>query len=76
MGYATRLQRQFDVTQKLISDKEFGLLAKRRDKLAARVGTHTKKESAEFRTAVGGKQKQKGTSKAPRGWYSTGQFGK
>ena len=58
MGYAKKLQRKFDVTQTLIKRKEFGQLAKRRDKVSP-AGVFIKKESAEFRTAVGAKQKVK-----------------
>lgn len=73
MGYAKKLQRKFAVTQRLIDGKEFGLLSKRRDKVNP-AGVFTKKESAEFRTAVGAKQKTKGSSKQPGGWYKAGQF--
>lgn len=73
MGFAKRLQKRFNVTQRLIDDKNFTQLSKRRDKVNP-AGVFTKKESAEFRTAVGAKQKVKGSSKAPGGWYKAGQF--
>lgn len=73
MGYAKRLQSKFDVTQELIKQREFSLLAKRRDKVNP-AGVHIKKESAEFRTSVGGKTKVKGKSKQPQGWYKAGPF--
>lgn len=73
MGLASKLRRQEAIRNKLIEDKEFSLLSKRRDKVNP-AGVFTKKESAEFRTAVGAKQKSKGSSKAPGGWYKVGQF--
>lgn len=74
MGYAKKLQRKFAVTQRLIDGKEFGLLRKRRDKVSERQCLAVQKQSAEFRTAVGAKQKTKGSSKQPKGWYTAGQF--
>lgn len=73
MGYASKLRRQAVITNTLQDDKEWGLLCKRRDKINP-AGVFHKKESAEFRTTVGGKQKVKGSSKAPSGWYVAGMF--
>lgn len=73
MGLASKLRRQEAIRNQLQDDKEWGLLRKRRDKVNP-AGVFIKKESAEFRTAVGAKQKSKGSSKTPGGWYKQGQF--
>ena len=73
MGLASKLRRQAAIVNTLQDDKEFGLLRKRRDKVNP-AGVFHKKESAEFRTTIGGKQKAKGSSKQPGGWYKAGQF--
>lgn len=61
MGYAKKLQRQFDGLAALTG----GTLQKRRDKLN-RAGVHHKVETATFSTHVKGTQKRKGSSKPPR----------
>lgn len=74
MGYASKLRYAAKVVNKLQDDKEYGLLRKRRDKVSERQCLAVQKQSAEFRTSVGGKQKQKGSSKQPLGWYNAGQL--
>lgn len=74
MGYASKLRRQAAIINTLQDDKEYGLLRKRRDKVSERQCLAVQKQSAEFRTSVGGKQKTKGSSKQPGGWYKAGQL--
>lgn len=70
MKYKDKLKQQFEGLEKLSGPE----LRKRRDALN-RAGYMRTKQSATFSTNVRGKQKQKGSSKAPQGWYSQGQFG-
>ena len=71
MKYKERLKQQFEGLEKLTGSE----LRKRRDALN-KSGFMRSKQSAGFSTSVRGKQKQKGSSKAPQGWYTSGQFGR
>lgn len=70
MKYREKLKQQFAGLEKLSGSE----LRKRRDALN-HSGYMRTKQSATFSTNVRGKQKQKGSSKAPQGWYTAGQFG-
>ena len=71
MKYREKLAQQFAGLEKLSGSE----LRKRRDALS-RAGCARTKQSATFSTNVRGKTKTKGGSKAPQGWYTTGQFGR
>lgn len=70
MKYREKLAQQYAGLDKLSGAE----LRKRRDALN-RAGYMRMKQSATFSTNVRGKTKTKGSSKAPKGWYTTGQFG-
>lgn len=70
MKYRDKLKQQFEGLEKLSGSE----LRKRRDALN-RAGYMRTKQSATFSTNVRGKTKTKGSSKAPQGWYTAGQFG-
>ena len=70
MKYRDKLKQQFEGLEKLTGSE----LRKRRDALN-KSGYMRTKQSAGFSTSVRGKQKRKGSSKAPQGWYTAGQFG-
>ena len=71
MKYREKLAQQFAGLEKLSGSE----LRKRRDALN-RAGYMRTKQSATFSTNVRGKTKTKGSSKAPQGWYTAGQFGR
>lgn len=71
MKYRDKLAQQFAGLEKLSGAE----LRKRRDALN-RAGYMRMKQSATFSTNVRGKTKTKGSSKAPQGWYTAGQFGR
>lgn len=71
MKYRDKLAQQFAGLEKLSGAE----LRKRRDALN-RAGYMRTKQSATFSTNVRGKTKTKGSSKAPQGWYTAGQFGR
>ncbi|AJQ21075.1 hypothetical protein SU503_01 [Klebsiella phage vB_KpnP_SU503] len=71
MKYKDKLKQQFEGLEKLSGSE----LRKRRDALN-RSGYMRMKQSATFSTNVRGKTKTKGSSKAPQGWYTAGQFGR
>lgn len=71
MKYRDKLKQQFEGLGNLTGSE----LRKRRDALN-RSGYMRTKQSATFSTNVRGKTKTKGSSKAPQGWYSQGQFGR
>lgn len=71
MKYKDKLKQQFEGLEKLSGSE----LRKRRDALN-RAGYTQTKQSATFSTIVRGKTKTKGSSRAPQGWYTAGQFGR
>lgn len=71
MKYRDKLKQQFEGLEKLSGSE----LRKRRDALN-RAGYMRTKQSATFSTNVRGKTKTNGSSKAPQGWYTAGQFGR
>ncbi|WPH66207.1 hypothetical protein NKA196_orf001 [Klebsiella phage NKA196] len=70
MKYRDKLKQQLEGLEKLSGSE----LRKCRDALN-RAGYMRTKQSATFSTNVRGKTKTKGSSKAPQGWYTVGQFG-
>ena len=70
MKYRDKLKQQLEGLEKLSGSE----LRKRRDALN-RAGYMRTKQSATFSKNVRGKTKATGSSKAPQGWYSQGQFG-
>ena len=70
MKYREKLAQQFAGLEKLAGSE----LRKRRDTLN-RAGYMRMKQSVAFSTNIRGKTKTKGSSKAPQGWYTAGQFG-
>lgn len=70
MKYREKLAQQLAELGKLSGSE----LRERRDALN-RSGYMRTKRSATFSTNVRGKTKNNGSSKAPQGWYTAGQFG-
>lgn len=71
MKYREKLAQQFAGLEKLSGSE----LRKRRDTLN-RAGYMRMKQSATFSKSVRGKTKTNGSSMAPKGWYTAGQFGR
>ena len=70
MKYREKLAQQFAGLEKLSGSE----LRNRRDSLN-RAGYMRMKQSATFSKSIRGKTKTNGSSKAPQGWYTAGQFG-